>query len=263
MTPIVHWAGSKTWAAAHVRRLWEQMGRGPIIEPFAGSAAVTFACEPEMAWLNDRDPHLMNLYRHVQRGATIDPSLMGITTREAYYQVRAAFNERIRMGGVDDTAAASQFYYLNCHAFNHLTRYNSSGAFNTPFRDGKSTRLGWKQTIPHLWQLTTGDWRDVLNRLSGPVPATCTPCFYFVDPPYDGTYSFGKFNWGEQVALATALKAITEPVVAMNAPTDRVRQLYGDLGFHTTELASGQQWHRSRGESAQRRELIFTNFEVS
>ncbi len=261
MTPIVHWAGSKLWAVPHVRRLWELTGRGPIIEPFAGSAAITFACQPEIAWLNDRDPHLMNLYRHVKAGATLDPSLTGKSSSERYYQVRADFNARIHLGGVDDTAAASQFYYLNCHAFNHLTRYNSHGEFNTPFRADKAAPSWTPHAIPHTWKLTTGDWRDVLRELDVPNPPL-PRLFYFVDPPYDGTFTFGKFNWDEQVALAHALKALTEPVVAMNAPTERIRALYGDLGFHALDLASGQQWHRSRGESAQRQEILFTNFEV-
>jgi DNA adenine methylase len=58
--------------------------------------------------------------------------------------------------------------------------------------------------------------------------------FVYADPPYDvefTAYNAVDFGWGEQVRLAHWLAAHEGPVVASNQATDRILELYGDLGF--------------------------------
>lgn len=253
MKPLLHWTGSKAWFAPIAKQIWEDQGRLPIVEPFAGSAAITFACEPDHAWLNDRNPHLMNFYQHVQAGAMLDPYLFGTeTTSEAYYVHRAAFNDRVHRGGTEDEAAASLFYYLNCHAFNHLCRFNKRGEFNVPYRRGKAS-MGWpKYGVPAQWKLTTGDWLLALADYT----------FLVADPPYDQTFSYGGFDWDEQVQLAVDLSTSNGKVLAFNSATERILKLYTSLGFRVTQLDGGQQWHHGTGSVGRPLEMLATNFDV-
>ena len=62
----------------------------------------------------------------------------------------------------------------------------------------------------------------------------------YADPPYDvefRQYSPGGFDWHEQERLANWLAAHPGPVVASNQATDKICELYGDLGFTVERIA--------------------------
>lgn len=189
--------------------------------------AIALALRPKHALLNDHNVHLINFYGWLQRGLVVD--VPSGSDKETYYANRNRFNERIRKGSADTKEAAMLFYYLNRNCYNGLCRFNRSGEFNTPHGKYKKPQFV-EDLTPYRaalagWQFTSGDFEAVELRPTD---------FVYADPPYDNaftSYSGNEFNWDDQKRLANWLTNHKGPVVASNHATDRLVELYGDLGF--------------------------------
>jgi DNA adenine methylase len=58
--------------------------------------------------------------------------------------------------------------------------------------------------------------------------------FVYADPPYDVEfthYAKGGFSWSDQLRTAQWLAAHSGPVVLVNQATDRIEDLYRQLGY--------------------------------
>lgn len=252
MKPVIHWTGSKVWIAEYLQQFVLPNTR--IVEPFAGGAALTFTAMPQSAWLNDRCAPLVNFYQQVQLGEAYS-GLDACVTPGDYYRLRDEYNHTDI--GQSPERHATLFYFLNCYAFNHLYRENAAGKFNVPFRLGKLSP-GWPvNAIPPRWSVTCRDFRTVLYQTRDEASN-----FIFADPPYDGTFGYGGFTNNDQLDLAIALRQQKGRVVAMNAATESMLELYSNLGFHVTQVESAQAWHHSQRRRDSVREMLATNFEI-
>ncbi|MDR2676115.1 MAG: DNA adenine methylase [Opitutaceae bacterium] len=167
----------------HVRR---------IVEPFAGSAALSIACavenRAEEYWLNDHNKPLallLNLivnqpetiadaYRKIWRNEDDD-----CDTLEHYYRIREDFNR---------TNDPKFLLYLLARCVKGSVRYNSEGLFNqSPDKRRLGTRPAtMRDNIISVSMLLRGktvvtgqDYRDVL--------ANCRETdIVYMDPPYQG-----------------------------------------------------------------------------
>jgi len=153
-----------------------------------------------------------------------------------FYEQRTLFNQLIRDGKADGEQAASLFYYLNRTCYNGLCRFNSKGEFNVPF--GRYKRLTYKTDFSEYvsafaqWEFMCVDFERVPF---GPDD------FIYADPPYDvrfTQYSKEAFGWKEQVRLAKRLARHPGPVVLSNQATDRIRELYHELGYAVTIISA-------------------------
>lgn len=227
LRPLVKWPGGKRWLVPYLRPLWERHQHRRLVEPFCGGLAVTLGLMPEVALLNDINPHLINFYRWVQRGLEI--TLPMANDAALYYAHRRRFNELIMGGGEDSKEAAELFYYLNRTGYNGLCRFNRDGTFNVPF--GRYKRIQYERKFPEhqeafaRWAFKTGDFESV--RLDA-------EDFVYADPPYDvefTQYAAEDFTWDDQVRLAYWLANHPGPVVVSNQATERIVSLYQQLGF--------------------------------
>jgi DNA adenine methylase len=161
-----------------------------LIEPFAGSAAVTLAAAQQQAAscfiLNDANAPLIQLWREIieqpeDLAQRYERLWLGQQGRErSYYQtVRDAFNR---------THAAHYLLYLLARCVKAAVRYNASGAFNQSpdhRRKGAQPRTMARQIADAsrlLRQRTTLaalDYRQIL-RLATPRDLV------YLDPPYQG-----------------------------------------------------------------------------
>ena len=198
LSPPLKWAGGKRWQVRHLRDLWAPHRHRRLVEPFCGGLAVALGLQPERALLNDANPHLINFYRWLQKGLTIDVPMQN--SRTLFYEHRARFNELLADRRQQTAEAAALFYFLNRTCFNGLCRFNRKGAFNVPF--GQYTRIPYVrdfssyQDVLGRWTFTTGDLESV---------ALTRHDFIYADPPYDvpfTQYSRGGFSWDDQVRAA-------------------------------------------------------------
>jgi DNA adenine methylase len=232
MPPPLKWAGGKRWQIPHLRPLWQPHSHRRLVEPFAGGLAVTLGLMPQKALLNDTNEHLVNFYRWLQAGLTIDIPLEN--SENMFYRHRSRFNALVATERADTEEAAALFYYLNRTGFNGLCRFNASGEFNVPF--GKYKNIVYRRdftpyrAILEAWTLSHADFGDIVLRPTD---------FVYADPPYDvqfTKYSKGGFSWEDQVRTAEWLSKHKGPVVLVNQSTPRIEQLYRRLKFEVRFL---------------------------
>jgi DNA adenine methylase len=230
--PPLKWAGGKRWLVSHLAPIRERHASRRYVEPFCGGLAVALGLQPKRALLNDVNPHLINFYRHLQRGLTLRIQLR--YEEQLFYQHRARFNELIKNGGATSAEAAELFYYLNRTCFNGLCRFNKSGEFNVPF--GTYSSVNYDRDFSryasalNAWTFANVDIEKVPIRKGD---------FVYADPPYDvefTTYSSGGFSWEDQQRAAKFLARHDGPVVISNQATPRIVELYEALGFALSYL---------------------------
>lgn len=251
--PPLKWAGGKRWQLPHLRPFWAGHEHRRLVEPFCGGLAVTLGLSPDRALLNDRNPHLVNFYRWLQRGLVIE---IEMENREAaFYRARARFNRLISAGEADSAEAASLFYYLNRTGYNGLCRFNSRGGFNVPF--GRYARITYQRDFgPYRdrfarWQFTAGSLEDVMFEADD---------FVYADPPYDvefTQYSQGGFRWKDQEHAAERLSRHPGPVVLVNQATERIEALYRRLGYAVAFLLAPRRISNN-GDRRPAREIVAT-----
>ena len=230
--PPLKWAGGKRWLVPHLKPIWEKHKDCRLVEPLCGGLAVTLSLKPGKALLNDINIHVINFYRRLKQGLTIEIPMEN--ERKLYYKHREEFNRLVAEGIADTKKAAELFYYLNRTGYNGLCRFNKSGCFNVPF--GKYSRIYYASDFLLFrdvfagWEFSDGDFQSCsLNPED----------FVYADPPYDvpfTQYAAGGFSWDDQVRLTTWLSDHPGPVVLSNQATRRIMELYQDLGFALTIL---------------------------
>ena len=233
LNPPLKWAGGKRWLVPHLRRYWGKHSHRTLVEPLCGGIAVSLGLMPSRAVLNDINPHLINFYRWLKQGLQTTISMEN--DEELYYGQRSRFNALTGpLGKIDSQEAAELFYYLNRTGYNGLCRFNQKGEFNVPF--GTYKNINYVQDFsPYKdvfssWEFTTGCFQDVKL---GPADLV------YADPPYDvefTQYAKEVFGWDDQVRLAQWLAEHPGPVALSNQATDRIVELYQDLGFQLTFL---------------------------
>ncbi len=161
-----------------------------IVEPFAGSAAITIAAASRglaaKFWINDAHTPLMDLWREIIENpdaislayARLWNAQLG-DEREFFDIVRSRFNQSHR---------PADFLYLLARCVKAAIRYNSNGEFNnTPDNRRKGARPAeMRQRIEHASSLLQGrtkitawDYKKVLDK--------CTENdLVYMDPPYQG-----------------------------------------------------------------------------
>lgn len=251
LTPPLKWAGGKRWLVPHLLPFWracQQSSGGDqrLVEPFCGGLAVALGLLPRQALMNDINPHVINFYQWLQKGLRC--SLPMANDGELYYAHREDFNQRIIAGKAQTREAAELFYFMNRTGFNGLCRFNKKGLFNVPF--GRYKTIHYRRDFTVFKDLL-GGWRfDALDfeRLT-----VRHDDFIYADPPYDVEfhhYAQGGFDWDQQVRLARWLAFHPGPVIASNQATDRIVELYRDLGFTLRFLAGPRQISRTGDRSA-------------
>jgi DNA adenine methylase len=229
LKPPLKWAGGKRWLIPRLLELWKRFPEHRLVEPFCGGLSVALGLNPQQALLNDLNPALINFYRQLQQGLTIDLPLAN--DEQLYYQYRKQFND---IAAHNEVERAQLFYYLNRTGYNGLCRFNKSGGYNVPFGRYKTINyvsdFASYQSVLSQWEFSNTDFANLTLQQND---------FIYADPPYDvpfRQYSQQGFDWEDQVRLAEWLAKHDGPVVLSNQATDNIKTLYRDLGFRLRYL---------------------------
>jgi DNA adenine methylase len=185
---VLRWAGGK-------RRLIESLlallpsSYERLIEPFAGSAALFFACRPTKAVLGDSNPELINFYEVLadHTDALVEGLLSLKASRPKYYEFRRAKPR-------SQVSRAVRFAYLNRLCWNGLYRVNRQGAFNVPIGDRLPNHLWTRQQLEMAAKalksaaLVCSDFEQTLAKCA-------SGDLVYLDPPYPkGSRTGSGFN---------------------------------------------------------------------
>ena len=176
--PFLRWAGSKRKQIGRLKLYWSKKFLR-YVEPFAGSACLFFALQPEKALLGDSNEELINVYRQLRKHPReIHHRLVHIPReRKAYLRWRAKDVTKL-----DAKTRALRFIYLNHNCFNGIYRTNNAGQFNVPFGSKLSRYLSRDEFFECSAALAQaefsgGDFQKTLARVQ-------FGDFVYLDPPY-------------------------------------------------------------------------------
>jgi len=176
----LRWAGSKRKSVATLIALMPDRIK-TYVEPFAGSACLAFAVDPEQLVIGDINPRLIEFYQNLK--SCPEELWAHYSTLEAcperYYEVRSAFNS-----AAPSIERAAQFLYLNRNCFNGIYRVNANGNFNVPWGGDKVGKPLTAEELVAASQLLgradllCDDFEVVVGRGLG------EETFVYLDPPY-------------------------------------------------------------------------------
>lgn len=209
----IPYQGSKRNLADQILRLFPEHFDS-LIEPFAGSAAITIASayyfKANSFIVNDINEPLINLWETIiNNPKSIIKSYHDIwhgqhgNEEEYYYEIRSRFN---------DTKQPEYLLFLLAKCVKAAVRYNAQGGFN---QSPDKRRLGrnpaaMRDDILRVSQLLKGkiqfhseDYQKVLDL------ATSDDLVY-MDPPYQGTGVNGGFNYAGNIEFDNFVVSLYE-----------------------------------------------------
>lgn len=189
-TKLIRWAGSKLQIAKAIEKHMDFSL--PYYEAFAGSAAIFFRNSPKVAYLNDANEDLINLYRDISKCPNDVWDLYSLIpdTKEAYYHARERYN-----AGASGTERSALFLFLNHLCFNGIYRTNKAGKFNVPHGGRKQAKI-LRSQYDHLSEtlrsahLHSKDFESFFE-ITKPKNSNI-----FLDPPYyaEGVRVFREYS---------------------------------------------------------------------
>jgi DNA adenine methylase len=234
MRPFLKWAGGKYRL---IERIQEKLPPGKrLLEPFAGSCALSVNTDYPQYWLNDINTDLTGVYKTLQKEGSPFIAFCNSyftaenNTPEKYYELREKFNHQ-----KDLYIKSALFIYLNRHGYNGLCRYNSSGEFNVPFGKYKQPYFPEKE-LKHFYEKFKKATFSSLDFEAMMMKAGVGDIIY-CDPPYiplNNTsnfteYSSGGFGEDDQIRLAkVAVKLARKGIktIISNHASDFIREAY-------------------------------------
>jgi len=198
----IPYQGSKRNLASQILRFFpDEINR--LVEPFAGSAAISIASayyfKADNFWINDINKPLIQLWGKiinspeylVKRYHDIWFDQIG-REEEYYYEIRSQFNE---------THKPEYLLFLLAKCVKAAVRYNSNGQFNqSPDKRRKGRRpenmrndiLRVSQLLKNKTKLTALNYETLIDDLS-------EGDLVYLDPPYQGTGKNGGFRYFDDV----------------------------------------------------------------
>jgi len=185
----IQYQGSKRNLAPVILRYFPK-GIGRLVEPFAGSAAISIAAAAkglvQKFWLNDLNKPLAELLKLIAENPEELSAFYGLLWNQQhpdsiqhFYRVRDEFNR---------TQDPRLFLYLLSRCVKGSVRYNSEGVLNqSPDKRRQGTRpetmrkniMGVAYLLQGKSEFTSLDYREILN-------TTGQTDLIYMDPPYQG-----------------------------------------------------------------------------
>jgi len=198
----IPYQGSKRNLADQILRFFpEKFNR--LIEPFAGSAAITIASafyfKANRFLINDINEPLINLWEHIiENPKSIIKHYHDIwhgqhgNAEEYYYQIRERFN---------DTKQPEYLLFLLAKCVKAAVRYNAQGQFN---QSPDKRRLGrnpqmMRDDILRVSQLLKGKTAYYSQDYQSIFDLAKDNDLVYLDPPYQGTGVNGGFNYAGNI----------------------------------------------------------------
>ena len=235
MRPFLKYPGNKYKVVNEIKKHFPK-GKC-LIEPFVGSGSVFLNTNYDEYVLSDINPHLINLYKILQKEGysfisyVEDYFRIENNTKEKYIEFRHQFNDTTN---IEEKSAL--FIYLNRHCFNGLVRYNHSGNFNVPFGKYNNPHFPANEMMNFYSKSQNATFlcRDFATIMTN---ATKKDDVIYCDPPYfmatptSNFASFNKegFNLLDQERLRERSEFLSSKgvkILISNVDTDFTRKFY-------------------------------------
>ncbi len=272
VSPVLKWAGGKTQLLGQLTSLMPTEEITTYCEPFLGGGAMLFSIQPGVAYVNDINVGLMNVYNVIKHfpEALIAELSSYENTAEFYYKIRGFDRDAKEFVALTAVEQASRFIYLNKTCFNGLYRENRQGQFNVSYGKYKNPDFVNAEGIRAVSQyfnaaniyFTSMDFSEVLKTLP-------SGSFVYLDPPYDPvsetanftSYTRYGFTKDDHIRLKQCCDELTAREIKFmlsNSNTDFIRQLYA--GYYITEVSARRAINCNGNGRGAVTELIVRNY---
>lgn len=245
VAPFLKWAGGKRQLLGVLSELMPEGSVRSYCEPFVGGGAMLFHLQPGVAYVNDINSELINVYSVIKH--SVDELITELSQfenkPEIFYEVRSWDRDKIKYSSLSDIQKAARIIFLNRTCFNGLYRVNNAGEFNSPFgyyRNPNIINAPVLRAVSHYLNsaethLSSVDYSEVLANL---VKGT----FVYLDPPYDPVSDSASFTgytrWGfsrnEQVRLRECCDDLSIRGIKFmlsNSATDFIMEQYSEYNI--------------------------------
>lgn len=244
--PFLKWAGGKAKLVPFIELHLPSAERKRLVEPFAGSGAVSFGIEFDSYLLADTNADLINLFQSLksEKQSFIDYVqsffVADNNQEERFYELRTQFNQ-----SQDKLERSALFMYLNRHGYNGLCRYNRSGGFNVPFGRYKTVyfpedEMNYFIERSDRVELLHGDFEAAFSKVTSDDLVYCDPPYVpLSETAHFTAYSQDGFSHQDQerlAKLAIDTAKNTQGVLISNHDTPVTRELYEGADIQTISV---------------------------
>lgn len=244
VSPILKWAGGKKQLLPEIEMFLPDK-ISTYYEPFLGGASVLFFIQPKIAYINDYNSDLINVYDCVKNN--LDELLESLkkhkNSSDYFYKIRELDRKSSVFSKLTNVEKASRFIFLNKTCYNGLFRVNKAGEFNTPFGYYKAPNIVNETTLRavNLYlnendiKYSSLDFEEFLKNVK-------KNSFVYLDPPYDPVsissnftgYTNLGFDKKEQIRLKNVCDELDKKHVKFllsNSATDFIKDLYSNYNI--------------------------------
>lgn len=272
VAPVVKWVGGKRQLIDDLTPLFPKKITA-YCEPFVGGGAVLFSLQPKIAYVNDINAELINIYEVIRDDVdALIAALSEHKNEEKYfYSIRDWDRDSETYLQRSKVQRAARIIYLNKTCYNGLFRVNNAGEFNSPYGHYKKPNIVSAPTlraVSNYFQstqltFTNTDYAEVLSNVS-------KGTFVYLDPPYDPVsdtanftgYTRGGFDRTEQVRLRECCDELTRRKIKFmlsNSATEFIREQYAD--YDITPVRAKRAINSNASKRGHVDEVVIRNYE--
>lgn len=271
VAPVVKWVGGKRQLLDDLTPLFPKRVTS-YCEPFLGGGAVLFKLQPNIAYVNDINSELIQMYEVIRDN--VDELIVALSEHPNeeghFYGVRDWDRDKQKYEQLTKVQRAARIIYLNKTCYNGLFRVNNAGEFNTPFGHYKNPNIVNAPTLKAVSayfqkaQITFSsvDYAEVLANVA-------RGTFVYLDPPYDPVsdtanftgYAKGGFDRSEQIRLRQCCDALDRRGIKFmlsNSATDFIRKQYA--AYNVTTVKAKRAINSNAAKRGQVDEVVVRNY---
>ena len=271
--PFVKWVGGKRQLLGVLSELLPKGGIKSYCEPFVGGGAMLFHLQPSVAYVNDINYELINVYNVIKD--SVDELILELShfnnNPDVFYDVRSWDRDKFKYSSLSDIQRAARIIFLNKTCFNGLYRVNNAGEFNSPFgyyRNPNIINAPVLKAVSHYLNsaeihLSSVDYSEILASLQ-------KGTFVYLDPPYDPVsdsasftgYTRGGFSRNEQTRLRECCDDLSRRGIKFmlsNSATDFIMDLYSE--YNITVVKAKRAVNSAGDKRGDVEEVVVRNYE--
>ena len=272
VAPVVKWVGGKRQLLDELMPLFPKRITS-YCEPFLGGGAVLFNLQPNVAYVNDINGELIQMYEVIRDNVEDLISALEEHPNEEkhFYSVRDWDRDKEVYEHLTKVQKAARIIYLNKTCYNGLFRVNNAGEFNTPFGHYKNPNIVNAPTLKAVsayFQKARITFSDVDYELVLRNIARGT--FVYLDPPYDPVsdtanftgYTKSGFDRSEQIRLRQCCDELNRRGIKFmlsNSATDFIKEQYA--AYNITIVKAKRAVNSNAAKRGQVDEVVVRNYE--
>ncbi|MCI8951428.1 MAG: DNA adenine methylase [Lachnospiraceae bacterium] len=271
VAPVVKWVGGKRQLLDDLTPLFPKRVTS-YCEPFLGGGAVLFQLQPNIAYVNDINTELIQMYEVIRDHVDelIDALSQHPNEESHFYSVRDWDRNKEQYWQLTKVQRAARIIYLNKTCYNGLFRVNQAGEFNTPFGHYKNPNIvnaPVLKAVSAYFQkaaltFSSIDYADVLANVE-------KGTFVYLDPPYDPVsdtanftgYAKGGFDRSQQIRLRQCCDELNRRGIKFmlsNSATDFIKEQYA--AYNITVVKAKRAINSNAAKRGQVDEVVVRNY---